>query len=92
MKQLSYQMVVNRFIEASPIQEEGVCAGAVYRRVPKYLYLERGMPTNPSLGWKAVQKGKRRRERDSDELILSSLPTLTEGEILPLVDAEITNT
>ncbi len=45
------------------------------------------------MGWKAVQKGKEveaEKKEDSDEQILSSLPTLTEGEILSLVNAEIT--
>ena len=86
-----YQMVVNRFIEAfSPDSEEermqvrftdgtDTFTWKAYRQI--------------SLGWKAVQKGKEveaEKKEDSDEQILSSLPTLTEGEILPLVDAEIT--
>ena len=86
-----YQMVVNRFIEAfSPNSEEermqvrftdgtNTFTWKAYRQI--------------SLGWKAVQKGKEveaEKKEDSDEQILSSLPTLTEGEILPLVDAEIT--
>ena len=86
-----YQMVVNRFIEAfsSDSEEErmqvrftdgtNTFTWKAYRQI--------------SLGWKAVQKGKEveaEKKEDSDEQILSSLPTLTEGEILPLVDAEIT--
>ena len=86
-----YQMVANRFIEAfSPDSEEermqvrftdgtNTFTWKAYRQI--------------SLGWKAVQKGKEveaEKKEDSDEQILSSLPTLTEGEILPLVDAEIT--
>ena len=86
-----YQMVVNRFVEAfSPDSEEermlvrftdgtNTFTWKAYRQI--------------SLGWKAVQKGKEveaEKKEDSDEQILSSLPTLTEGEILPLVDAEIT--
>ena len=86
-----YQMVVNRFIEAfSPDSEEermqvrftdgtDTFTWKAYRQI--------------SLGWKAVQKGKEveaEKKEDSEEQILSSLPTLTEGEILPLVDAEIT--
>ena len=86
-----YQMVVNRFIEAfSPDSEEermlvrftdgtNTFTWKAYRQI--------------SLGWKAVQKGKEveaEKKEDSDEQILSSLPTLTEGEILPLVNAEIT--
>ena len=46
-----------------------------------------------SLGWKAVQKSKEveaEKEEDGKEQILSSLPGLTEGEVLPLVSAEIT--
>ena len=86
-----YQMVVNRFIEAfSPDSEEermqvrftdgtNTFTWKAYRQI--------------SLGWKAVQKGKEveaEKKEDSDEQILSSLPNLTDGEILPLVDAEIT--
>ena len=48
-----------------------------------------------SLGWKAVQKGKEieaeKKKEDGDEQVLSSLPSLTEGRVLPpLVNAEIT--
>ena len=86
-----YQMVVNRFVEAfSPDSEEermqvrftdgtNTFTWKAYRQI--------------SLGWKAVQKGKEveaEKKEDSDEQILSSLPTLTEGEILSLVNAEIT--
>ena len=86
-----YQMVVNRFIEAFSLDSEeermqgrftdgtNTFTWKAYRQI--------------SLGWKAVQKGKEveaEKKEDSDEQILSSLPTLTEGEILPLVDAEIT--
>ena len=86
-----YQMVVNRFIEVfSPDSEEermlvrftdgtNTFTWKAYRQI--------------SLGWKAVQKGKEveaEKKEDSDEQILSSLPNLTEGEVLPLVNAEIT--
>ena len=86
-----YQMVVNRFIEAfSPDSEEermqvrftdgtNTFTWKAYRQI--------------SLGWKAVQKGKEveaEKKEDSDEQILSSLPDLTEGEVLALVSAEIT--
>ena len=86
-----YQMVVNRFIEAfSPDSEEermqvrftdgtNTFTWKAYRQI--------------SLGWKAVQKGKEveaEKKEDSDEQILSSLPNLTEGEVLSLVNAEIT--
>ena len=86
-----YQMVVNRFIEAfSPDSEEermqvrftdgtNTFTWKAYRQI--------------SLGWKAVQKGKKveaeMKEYD-DEQVLSSLPGLTEGEVLALVSAEIT--
>ena len=86
-----YQMVVNRFIEAfSPDSEEermqvrftdgtNTFTWKAYRQI--------------SLGWKAVQKGKEveaEKKEDSDEQILSSLPNLTEGEVLSLVNADIT--
>ena len=86
-----YQMVVNRFIEAfSPNSEEermqvrftdgtNTFTWKAYRQI--------------SLGWKAVQKGKKveaEMKKYDDEQVLSSLPGLTEGEVLPLVSAEIT--
>ena len=85
-----YQMIVNRFIEAfSPDSEEermqvrftdgtDTFTWKAYRQI--------------SLGWKAVQKGKEveaEKKEDSDEQILSSLPNLTEGEVLSLVNADI---
>ena len=85
-----YQMVVHRFIEAfSPDSEEermqvrftdgtNTFTWKAYRQI--------------SLGWKAVQKGKEveaEKKEDSDEQILSSLPNLTEGEVLSLVNADI---
>ena len=86
-----YQMVSNRFVEAfSPDSEEermqvrftdgtNTFTWKAYRQI--------------SLGWKAVQKGKKveaeMKEYD-DEQVLSSLPGLTEGEVLALVSAEIT--
>ena len=85
-----YKMVVNRFIEAfSPDSEEermqvrftddtNTFTWKAYRQI--------------SLGWKAVQKGKEveaEKKEDSDEQILSSLPNLTEGEVLSLVNADI---
>lgn len=86
-----YQMVVNRFIEAfSPDSEEermqvrftdgtNIFTWKAYRQI--------------SLGWKAVQKGKEAeadKKEDGDEQILSSLPNLAEGEVLSLVNADIT--
>ena len=86
-----YQMVVNRFIEAfsSDSEEERM-----------QVRFTDGTNTftwkacrQISLGWKAVQKGKEaeaEKKEDSDEQVLSSLPNLTEGEVLSLVNADIT--
>ena len=86
-----YQMVVNRFIEAfsSDSEEERM-----------QVRFTDGTNTftwkacrQISLGWKAVQKDKATeadKKEDSDEHILSSLPNLTEGEVLSLVNADIT--
>lgn len=86
-----YQMVVNRFIEAFlPDSEEermqvqftdgnSTFAWKACRQI--------------SLGWKAVQKelvADVEKKVNDDEQVLPSLPDLTEGEILPLVSAEIT--
>ena len=86
-----YQMVVNRFIEAfSPDSEE------------ERMRIQFTDGTNTftwkacrqiSLGWKAVQKDKTmemEKKEDGDEQVLSSLPNLTEGENLPVLDTEIT--
>ena len=86
-----YQMVVNRFVEAfSPNSEEermqvrftdgnSTFAWKACRQI--------------SLGWKTVRKGKEaeaEKKEDGDEQVLSSLPNLTEGENLPVLDAEVT--
>ena len=86
-----YQMVVNRFIEAfSPDSEEermqvrftdgtNIFTWKACRQI--------------SLGWKAVQRDKATeadKKEDSDEQVLPSLPNLTEGEVLSLVNADIT--
>ena len=86
-----YQMVVNRFVESfSPNSEEermqlrfadgtNTFTWKAYRQI--------------SLGWKAVQKGKEAeadKKEDDDEQFLSSLPNLSEGEVLPLLNADIT--
>ena len=86
-----YQMVVNRFIEGfSPDSEE------------ERMQLRFADGTNTftwkacrqiSLGWKAVQKGKEAeadKKEDDDEQFLSSLPNLSEREVLPLLNADIT--
>ena len=86
-----YQMVVNRFVEAfSPDSEE--------ERMQVRFTDDTNIFTwkacrQISLGWKVVQKGKEAeadKKEDSDEHILSSLPNLTEGEVLSLVNADIT--
>ena len=86
-----YQMVVTRFVEAfSPDSEE--------ERVQVQFTDDTNIFTwkacrQISLGWKAVQKNKAtetEEKEDGDEQVLSSLPNLMEGEVLPLVDAEIT--
>ena len=86
-----YQMVVNRFIEAfSPDSEEERMQVRFTDGTNTFTWKA---CRQISLGWKAVQKGKEveaEKKEDSDEQILSSLPTLTEGEILSLVNAEIT--
>ncbi len=92
-----YQMVVNRFVEAfSPNSEEermqvrftdgtNIFTWKACRQI--------------SLGWKVVQKEqvtdaeKKEKEKENDndnEQVLPSLPDLTEGEVLALVSAEIT--
>ena len=86
-----YQMVVNRFIEAfSPNSEEERMQVRFTDGTNTFTWKA---CRQISLGWKAVQKGKEveaEKKEDSDEQILSSLPNLMEGEVLPLVDAEIT--
>ncbi len=86
-----YQMVVNRLIEAfSPDSEEERMQ--VRFTNGTNIFTWKACRQN-SLGWKAVQKNKAtepEKKEDGDELVLLSLPNLTEGEVLPLVDAEIT--
>ena len=86
-----YQMVVNRFIEAfSPDSEEERMQVRFTDGTNTFTWKA---CRQISLGWKAVQKGKEveaEKKEDSDEQILYSLPTLTEGEILSLVNADIT--
>ena len=85
-----YQMVVNRFIEAfSPDSEEERMQVRFTDGTNTFTWKA---CRQISLGWKAVQKGKEAeadKKEDSDEHILSSLPNLTEGEVLSLVNADI---
>ena len=86
-----YQMIVTRFLEAfSPDSEEE-------RMQVKFTDGTNTLTWKAcrqiSLGWKAVQKGKEaeaEKKEDGNEQVLSLLPNLAEGEILPLVNAEIT--
>ena len=88
-----YNMVVTRFAEAfSPDSEEermqvrftdgtNIFTWKACRQI--------------SLGWKAVQKelvtdAEKKEKENDDELVLPSLPDLTEGGVLSLVSAEIT--
>ena len=86
-----YQMVVNRFIEAfSPDSEEERMQVRFTDGTNSFAWKA---CRQISLGWKIVQKGKEaeaEKEEDGNEQVLSSLPNLIEGEILPLVHAEIT--
>ena len=86
-----YQMVVNRFIEAfSPDSEEERMQVRFTHGTNIFTWKA---CRQISLGWKAVQKGKEaeaEKEEYGDEQVLSSLPNLAKGEILPLVDTEIT--
>ena len=86
-----YQMVVNRFIEAfSPDSEEERMQVRFTDGTNTFTWKA---CRQISLGWKAVQKDKATeadKKEDSDEQILSSLPNLAEGEVLSLVNAEIT--
>ena len=86
-----YQMVVNRFVEAfSPDSEEERMQVRFTNGTNTFTWKA---CRQISLGWKAVQKDKATeadKKEDSDEHILSSLPNLTEGEVLSLVNADIT--
>ena len=86
-----YQMVVNRFVEAfSPDSEEERMQVRFTDGTNNFTWKA---CRQISLGWKAVQKDKATeadKKEDSDEHILSSLPNLTEGEVLSLVNADIT--
>ena len=86
-----YQMVVNRFIEAfSPDSEEERMQVRFTDGTNTFIWKA---CRQISSGWKAVQKelvADVEKKVNDDEQVLPSLPDLTEGEILPLVSAEIT--
>ena len=86
-----YQMVVNRFIEAfSPDSGEERMQVRFTDGTNTFTWKA---CRQISLGWKAVQKDKATeadKKEDGDEQVLSSLPNLTEGEYLPILNVEIT--
>ena len=86
-----YQMVINRFVEAfSPNSEE---ERMLVRFTDGTNIFTWNACRQISLGWKAVQKEQvadAEKKENDDEQVLSLLPNLAEGEILSLVNAEIT--
>lgn len=86
-----YQIVVSRFIEAFfPDSEEERMQVRFTDGTNSFAWKA---CRQISLGWKTIQKGKEaeaEKKKDGDEQVLSSLPNLTEGENLPVLDAEIT--
>ena len=80
-----YNMVVTRFIEAfSPDSEEERMQVLFTDGTNTFTWKA---CQQISLGWKAVQK---KVKSDDEEELLATLPNLTEGELLPLLNAEIT--
>ena len=86
-----YQMVVNRFIEAfSPDSEEERMQVRFTDGTNTFTWKA---CRQISFGWKTVQKDKEaetEKKEGGEEQVLSSLPNLTEGEVLSLVNADIT--
>ena len=86
-----YQMVVNRFVEAfSPNSEEERMLVRFTDGTNTFTWKA---CRQISLGWKAGQKEQvtdAEEKENYDELVLPSLPDLTEGEVLSLVNADIT--
>ena len=88
-----YQMVVTRFVDAfSPDSEEERMQVRFTDGANTFTWKA---CRQISLGWKAVQKeqvadAEKKEKKNDDEQVLPSLPNLTEGEVLPLVSAEIT--
>ena len=86
-----YQMVVNRFIEAFSQNSEEERMQVLFTDGNSTFTWK--ACRSISLGWKAVQKEQvtdAEKKENDDELVLPSLPDLTEEEVLPLVSAEIT--
>lgn len=86
-----YQMVVTRFVEAFfPDSEEERMLVRFTDGTNSFAWKA---CRQISLGWKSVQKEQVadvEKKVNDDEQVLPSLPDLTEGEVLPLVSAEIT--
>ena len=86
-----YQMVVNRFIEAfSPDSEDERMQVRFTDGNSTFTWKA---CRQISLGWKDVQQGadtQNENGKENEEQTLSALPSLTEGEVLSLLNAEIT--
>ena len=80
-----YNMVVTRFIEAFSPDSEEERMQVLFTDSPNTFTWKACRQI--SLGWKAVQKEVK---SDDEEELLATLPNLTEGELLPLLNAEIT--
>ena len=86
-----YNMVVTRFIEAfSPDSEEERMQVKFTDGTNTFTWKA---CRQISLGWKDVQQGadtQNENGKENEEQTLSALPSLTEGEVLSLLNAEIT--
>ncbi|MCG2647639.1 DNA topoisomerase III [Alloprevotella tannerae] len=80
-----YNMVVTRFIEVFSPDSEEECMQVLFTDGTNTFTWKACQQI--SLGWKAVQKEVK---SDDEEELLATLPNLTEGELLPLLNAEIT--
>ena len=86
-----YQMIVTRFLEAfSPDSEEERMQVKFTDGINTFTWKA---CRQISLGWKDVQQGadtQNENGKENEEQTLSALPSLTEGEVLSLLNAEIT--
>ena len=86
-----YQMIVTRFLEAfSPDSEEERMQVKFTDGTNTFTWKA---CRQISLGWKDVQQGANTQNengKENEEQTLSALPSLTEGEVLSLLNAEIT--
>ena len=86
-----YQMVVSRFIEAFSLDSEE--ERMLVRFTDGNSTFAWKACRQISLGWKSVQKGNEaetEKKEGGEEQVLPSLPNLTEGGNLPVLDTEIT--